>query len=412
MKLIPTPCNHCNDCPSDRSRPARSGSRERRPARKGRTGQRARHGLRRARRSRFADAQDAIERSAFDIVLLGLELPDSPVNDTLRRIASLPVAVPVIVLTPHPDDETTTTAVREGAEDYFVKSELNGVWLARAIRNAIERHRIRAAWRMSEERLARIIDSAMDGIITADEGLRIVIFNPAAERMFECSASDAIGQRLDRFIPDPEHAPASFRARRAGGDEFPAEASISQTTVAGRRLFTVILRDVTKRLQTEETLHQSEERLQTALEVGRMGTWTFDFDTKEVWADDKMLKLVGRSRADWPKGPQGAAGLVHPEDRAAVWEGLRIDPSDPGPAMRSVEMRIVLPDGSPRWLAVTGRLERDHNGHRPDRRDCQRRVGAEAVRRRAAAIAEARSSGNLGGWRGARFQQYPARDHG
>ena len=313
--------------------------------------------------ARFADAQDAIERSAFDIVLLGLELPDSPVNDTLRRIACLPVAVPVIVLTPHPDDETTTTAVREGAEDYFVKSELNGVWLARAIRNAIERHRIRAAWRMSEERLARIIDSAMDGIITADDGLRIVIFNPAAERMFECSADDAIGQRLDRFIPDPEHAPASFRARRAGGDEFPAEASISQTTVAGRRLFTVILRDVTKRLQTEETLHQSEERLQTALEVGRMGTWTFDFDTKEVWADDKMLKLVGRSRADWPKGPQGAAELVHPEDRAAVWEGLRIDPSDPGPAMRSVEMRIVRPDGSPRWLAVTGRLERDHNGH-------------------------------------------------
>jgi len=313
--------------------------------------------------ARFADAQDAIERSAFDIVLLGLELPDSPVNDTLRRIASLPVAVPVIVLTPHPDDETTTTAVREGAEDYFVRSELNGVWLARAIRNAIERHRIRAAWRMSEERLARIIDSAMDGIITADDGLRIVIFNPAAERMFECSADVAIGQRLDRFIPDPEHAPASFRARRAGGDEFPAEASISQTTVAGRRLFTVILRDVTKRLQTEETLHQSEERLQTALEVGRMGTWTFDFDTKEVWADDKMLKLVGRTRADWPKGPQGAAELVHPEDRAAVWEGLRIDPSDPGPAMRSVEMRIVLPDGSPRWLAVTGRLERDHNGH-------------------------------------------------
>ena len=31
--------------------------------------------------------------------------------------------------------------------------------------------------------------------------------------------------------------------------------------------------------------------------------------------------------------------------------------------MRSVEMRIVLPDGSLRWLAVTGRLERDHNGH-------------------------------------------------
>ena len=114
----------------------------------------------------------------------------------------------------------------------------------------------------------------MDGIITADEALRIVIFNPAAERMFGCRADEAIGRRLDRFIPDLEHAPDSFHARRANGEEFPAEASISQTTVAGRRLYTVILRDVTARLHTEDTLHQSEARLQAALEVGRMGTWT------------------------------------------------------------------------------------------------------------------------------------------
>ena len=312
--------------------------------------------------ARFADAQEAVQRSAFDIILLALELPDSPVITTLRRLGTFPLAVPIIVLTTRPDDETTTRAVREGAEDYFAKSELNDVWLGRAIHNAIERHRIRAGWRISEERLAGIIDSAMDGIITADEALRIVIFNPAAERMFGCRADEAIGRRLDRFIPDLEHAPDSFHARRANGEEFPAEASISQTTVAGRRLFTVILRDVTARLRTEDTLHQSEARLQAALEAGRMGTWTLDLATNEVWADDKMLGLVGRSRADWPTSPQGVIELVHPEDRSIAWHGMRIDPENPGSGVRSAEIRLVLPDGSTRWLALTGRLERDQDG--------------------------------------------------
>ncbi len=77
-----------------------------------------------------------------------------------------------------------------------------------------------------------------------------------------------------------------------------------------------------------------------------------------------MLQLVGRSRADWPGSPQGAIELIHPEDRTVAWEGLRIDPSHPGSAVRAIETRIVLPDGSVRWLEVTGRLERDHNGPR------------------------------------------------
>ncbi|MCI0663766.1 MAG: PAS domain-containing protein [Acidobacteria bacterium] len=42
----------------------------------------------------------------------------------------------------------------------------------------------------------------MDAIITVDENQQIVLFNAAAERMFRCSAKDALGQSLDRFIPD------------------------------------------------------------------------------------------------------------------------------------------------------------------------------------------------------------------
>jgi PAS domain S-box-containing protein len=53
----------------------------------------------------------------------------------------------------------------------------------------------------SQEQFRGIIDSAMDAIIAIDENQRIVIFNDAAETAFLCPQRDAIGQPLDRFLP-------------------------------------------------------------------------------------------------------------------------------------------------------------------------------------------------------------------
>ena len=131
----------------------------------------------------------------------------------------------------------------------------------------------------SREQLAGILLSAMDAIITVDAGQRIVLFNPAAELMFRCPAAEAIGQPIDRFIPERHrhahhghvetfgHAKATNRRMgalgavsglRADGEEFPVEAAISQVEAGGRKLYTVILRDISLRKQLEEQLRQTE----------------------------------------------------------------------------------------------------------------------------------------------------------
>ena len=131
----------------------------------------------------------------------------------------------------------------------------------------------------SREQLAGILLSAMDAIITVDAGQRIVLFNPAAELMFRCTAEDALGQPIDRFIPERfrtahrTHVQAFGHAKvtnrrmgalgtisglRANGEEFPAEAAISQVEAGGRKLYTVILRDISLRKQLEEQLRQTE----------------------------------------------------------------------------------------------------------------------------------------------------------
>lgn len=125
----------------------------------------------------------------------------------------------------------------------------------------------------TQKRLEGIVDSAMDAIITIDERQQIILFNPAAERMFGVSTGEALGQPISRFIPHrfrdghDEHirrfrqtgvtgrrmgALGAISGLRADGEEFPIEASISQVEVEGERLATVILRDITERIANEE----------------------------------------------------------------------------------------------------------------------------------------------------------------
>jgi PAS domain S-box-containing protein len=145
---------------------------------------------------------------------------------------------------------------------------------------------IAASLRLSEAKLAGILASAMDAIITVDEDQRIVLFNAAAEKMFRCPAAEALGESLDRFIPGRfrtahrEHIHVfgetkvtqrtmgkmrSLFGLRSDGEEFPIEASISQIEDDGHSLFTAIVRDVSekKRLESQFLRAQRMESIGT-----------------------------------------------------------------------------------------------------------------------------------------------------
>jgi PAS domain S-box-containing protein len=124
-------------------------------------------------------------------------------------------------------------------------------------------------------RLAGLLDSAMDGIISVDDQLNIVLYNRAAERTFGWSAREVLGKPLDVLLPERYRGGHGQQMRRFGatgttsrrmGDntvlyamrkdrtEFPIEASISQLQTPEGKLYTVILRDVTERVRAREEL--------------------------------------------------------------------------------------------------------------------------------------------------------------
>jgi PAS domain S-box-containing protein len=221
----------------------------------------------------------ALAREVWDVIVADYHLPQFDAPAALRILHDTGQDIPFLVVSGDLGEDLAVAMMKAGAHDYLMKGNLARLAPAveREIREAGERRkrqRAEEAQRIGEERLAAIIGSAMDAIITVDETQRVVLFNAAAERIFGCAASAAIGQPLDGFIPERfvgvhRHHIQTFGStgqtarsmqssgtpygRRANGEEFPLEAAISHASPGGQKLYTVILRDITQRKQSEET---------------------------------------------------------------------------------------------------------------------------------------------------------------
>jgi PAS domain S-box-containing protein len=185
-----------------------------------------------------------------------------------------------------------------------------------------ERRKTEQALRESEDRISGIINSAMDAVISVDDGQRIILFNAAAEKMFRYSAAEVIGRPISLIIPERFRDSHESHIRRFGvtgetsramgalgavsglrsnGEEFPIEASISQLEAGAQKLFTVILRDITERKRAEEQLIEQATLLDQSHEAiivrdldNRIGYWSRGAERLYGWtAEEAIGRPVG-----------------------------------------------------------------------------------------------------------------------
>ena len=88
---------------------------------------------------RLDEAIRRLSENVFDAILLDLSLPDSRGLNTVKQMHAANSKTPILVLTGLDDEEIAIAALREGAQDYLVKGEIQRTWLVRAIHYAIER---------------------------------------------------------------------------------------------------------------------------------------------------------------------------------------------------------------------------------------------------------------------------------
>jgi len=144
---------------------------------------------------RLASGLSRLEREPYDVVLLDFSLPDSFGLDTFLSVHQTAPRVPVIVLTSLDDDALAARAVREGAQDYLVKREVDTRLLVRSISYAMARQTADDALRESEERYALAVEGANDGLFDWDLKTDSIYFSSRWKKM--------LGYTEDEIAPSP-----------------------------------------------------------------------------------------------------------------------------------------------------------------------------------------------------------------
>jgi len=242
-----------------------------------------------------SDGEEAVEAAKSlgpDLVLMDIRLAGSMDGvKAAERIQSLR-NIPIVYLTAHSDMTTLRRAAATEPFGYILKP-FDERDVTTQIEIALFKHQAERRLRESEERYRKLVETAMDSIITFDQAGLIVSCNPATEQMFGYRMEDMIGRNISLLIPswfaeggDEPSGDVQSRimrliglwrelsGRRRQGDDFPVEIAVSESFSNGEVRYTGILRNISERKRTEAELRWRAGLLaQThdAVVVWRMG---------------------------------------------------------------------------------------------------------------------------------------------
>ncbi len=216
--------------------------------------------------------------------------------------------------------------------------------------------------------------AAHEAILTIDAAQRVVMINPAAQRMFGCSAADAIGSDLLRFIPERHRAAHAGHVRafaasgeaertmgerlpvtglRSNGEEFPVAVTIVRTegeAIFGSGLyFTALLRDLSVERSLRSALDTMRHRFETVFEWSPNAVWIAEGE-RIVFVNRACEKLFGAPSRASLLGRSVSSMLV-PTSRAAV-QAATTQALETGEPVSLVHERIERLDGQARDVEI------------------------------------------------------------
>ena len=148
--------------------------------------------------------------------------------------------------------------------------------------------------------------------------------------------------------------------RRQDGREFSAEASVAKLQTKSGMLFTVMLKDISDRQQTQEKLQTSKTLLAKAEKIAKIGSWEYDHETNKRRWSDELFNILGFDRSRPIPTCQTILDRVYPEDLLLVKNTLRAGHKY-GKSW-DINYRLLLPDGTLKYIESRGEATLDTHG--------------------------------------------------
>ncbi len=327
-------------------------------------------------------ALDLLGSTDIDVVLLDLNLGKYRGLDTFFRVHALVPETPIVVLTGLADDEIALQAIRQGAQDYLIKEDLDFRQLGRAVRFALERQRVREA----ESRAERYLDTAAVMFLVIEPDGTLSLVNRCACEILGYREEEILGLNwFDKFVPEPRRTElrkvfVSLADREQGEKHYEYYENPVVTRTGETRLIAWhnrVLRDprgnflgvlasgddVTEERSAEVSLRESQRRLSTLM--ANLPGMAYRCENDPQWTlmfvSEGARELTGFSPEELTgAGQPGFVDLIEPDDRPRVRQ--MVDEAVTAGAPFTMEYRLRTRDGQQRWVMESGRGGRDRSG--------------------------------------------------
>jgi PAS domain S-box-containing protein len=252
-------------------------------------------------------------------------------------------------------------------------------------------------------RLAAIVQTSDDAIVTKDLNGIITSWNNSAQRIFGYTEDEVLGKPITILIPpelQAEEKEILSRLRSGqrvdhfetvriakGGERVLVSLTVSPVKDSLGRIVAAskIARDITRTRQMEQALRESEQRMRFCLEAAHVGTWHWDMKSGNVHWSENMERVHGQQPGSFGGNFEEFLGSIYGEDRQRVKQAIQ--QAVQGDGKYHVEYRQIGSDGNTSWMEAHGQVSYD-SSNRPQSmmgvcRDISERKSSEAALREA-----------------------------
>jgi PAS domain S-box-containing protein len=278
--------------------------------------------------------------------------------------------------TPEHDPRGRLIWVIHNASSVIENNQLIRIWGTSL--EITQRKQAEEALKESELRYRTLFQNANDAIFIT-EGDNIIDLNLSTVKMFGAKAEDIIGSSVFDFTPDfqpdgrnskeigfqyisnvekGERQLFEWQHQHEDGSYFDTEISLNRIDLSEKNLILAIVRDISDRKAAEAALRQSENDLNIAQAIAKIGSYTWDMQSDRVAWSDEMRRLL------WYEDEEPSYELflkrIHPDDKEEVIAQVQQIRATTEPT--ELEYRLMGPDGSIRWVRDRIRVEMDDEG--------------------------------------------------